>query len=257
MGVLELSKLVELLNAKELQRCGCPDSDLQQILAGTENIRRVKTTPGRYSTSRIPCETRSAALQTSGASTHKTRRERTSDDEEIIFNGCAGDSDDESASSDSSQLCAFKLDPGPADPPAKTCIRTVQRHVDDQRPKAEQSISWELPPLAVPAPSFTPTGTSMWLGTSSSRHALTPRAGKIEPLFSCLLDRALAGVASAAQAQHEKDMHSRNKCLRQQSTAMSGPRALEVPRTQLTPARENTARKLSAAEIWLGADPSD
>jgi hypothetical protein len=115
----------------------------------------------------------------------------------------------------------------------------------------------------MPAPISSPTGTSLWSATLPDSHAaaLAPAATTADLPFSALLRQALEDVASwDAVRERGKEAPLRTILNISQTGFACGPPALDVPRTQLAHAvapAGKEVRQLSAAEIWLGAEPSD
>lgn len=211
MGVLQLQKLVELLNAGDLQRCGCAEADLQKFFADPYALRRVKTTPGRYlSTHNLrntPQEIDPQATQKSGGYTYEARP------------------DDTAAA-------------GPEEPPAKTSNKVVQAStsVCNQEAQRAEPISWELPPLAMLAPISAEMGTSLWYASSLGKNIAAPIGASPLP-FSAILRQALDDVARESHSECGLDESARFKPL------------------DMGERLGKKSRKLSAAELWLGADP--
>lgn len=272
MGVLQLAKLVELLNAGDSQRCGCAEGHWQQWLADENDLARAKTAPGRYSSSQIldshPQDSRVCKTLQYSALPIKAR------EEQVGF--CTGlvdasyDSDSESSISSPRLASELWLGPekrppekklssgelwlGPEKPPEKISSEAteVSQEVTEASllDSSHQSISWELPPLAIEAPIPSEVGTSMW---SASRPLYTPSVAPSATTpsllpFSALLRQALEHVAGEAPLVPGH---------RQSSQIACAPPALEVPRTQLERKDSYAGRKLSAAQIWLGVGPSD
>jgi len=278
MGVLQLVKLVELLNAGDLQRCGCAEVDLREFFMDLNGLRRVKTTPGRYSSSQNldrspqkdqpqkPRYTTSAEswLQKPFASAQKARERPISDDEDTVSID-VNEVDDEREGNEQGPQVGGSLGLGPVEPPAKNGygsakvrsanvrLREVNRNA--QKP---QPISWELPPLAVPAPSVSPMGTSLWCASRISTHTAVPTGiASVHP-FSSLLCQAISDMAQEAHLEHIADAAASTLGSHKQSVLPYAPQALNVPRTRLVPAasKGKAVRKLSVAELWLGPEPS-
>jgi len=272
MGVLQLAKLVEFLNAGDLQRCGCAEEDSQQFFAEAEVLARSKTTPGRYLSSHIiadsPEERRPLNLQKFRAlacDSFAATADATSDGEDTVYSDigtglvdCDDEEvdDDELASSASSQRLASEIWLGPDNASATADDRVQQAPLSDwtlDDVQSPQPISWELPPLAVPAPISPEVGVSLWSARSQlyTSHYVAPGATGSALPFSALLCQALEHVAWEAPSLDPGNTYFELEC---------APPAVEVPQTQLACKLSSPCKpgkELSAAQRWLGEEPSD
>jgi len=252
MGVLQLPKLVELLNTGDLQRCGCAEVDLQQFFANPDVLMRSKVTPGKCASSHI--------------------RVSTSPENEPYFSDLIDDVDDQSESSDDmweSHRPSLQLDSmlwlGPEVPPEKSGREDVQESLPDWHHDVQsiQSISWELPPSALAAPISPEVGSSLRSTSSLYKNSVASTAGKPSALpFSALLCLALDQLSKEIISKRGTEASETGVLGRKRLQSISPP-ALDVPQTKLAPklpftGKENKEpRQLSAAELWLGEEPSD
>jgi len=228
MGILQLPKLVELLNAGDLKRCGCAQVDLQQFFKDPSVMTRaLQAAP-------VP-PFRPEALDTSSE-----------DEEDIPFFSLANaEADDQSDCSTASPQLDSKLWLGPEEPQAKAGHGFEQVfHTDllDSLSDIEsaQPISWQLPPLTVPALPPSNLGTSLWSARQSSAHFTAPVAVTSSVPFSALLRKSLDTVAWEAGWKHG-------------ASASESCASLGYKRHSFEGASN---RKLSAAELWLGPGPA-
>lgn len=214
--MLQLQKLLELLTAGDLQRCGCAEVDLQKFFTDPYALRCVKATPGRYlSTHNLrntPQEIQPQATQKSGGNTYEARHDDT-------------------------------VAAGQEQSSAKTANKVVQASTPgcNQKAKRAETTSWELPPLAMLAPISAEMGTSLWCVSSLGKSIAAPTGASSLP-FSAVLRQVLDDVA--------REKHS--ECGLEESEYL--PALGSVP-TCLWSCEGKKSRKLSAAELWLGADP--
>lgn len=264
MGVLELAKLVELLNVGDLHRCGCAGAGIREFFTETQVLRRVKTTPGRFSSfershSR-PQEERPQSLEEQGSSSEEGVQDATSDaEEDIVFTGLTNEADDISVSSGSRPLLSSQTWLGPE----KILTEQASPHdVDSSHDRSSmQPISWDLPPLAAPSLLDSQMGASLWCGSPLGKPAAAAIPVASHFPFSALLCQVLSDMALQAQSEHGVNDSEMATLGHRQLLFASAPPVAEVPATELarkTPCRgSKCSRKHSAAELWLGVEPHD
>lgn len=227
MGILQLPKLIELLNAGDLQRCGCAQVDLQQFFTDPSVTTRAKQA--------APAPPfRPEATDTS------------SEDEDIPFISLANaEADNQSDCSTASPQLDSKLWLGPEEPLAKAGHGFDQVFHTDLLDslsdiQSPQPISWQLPPLIVPAPPSSHLGTSLWSARQPGAHFTAPVAVTPSVPFSALLRKSLDTVAWEAGWKHGAS--ASESC----ASSSYNRRSFEGA----------SNRKLSAAELWLGPGPA-
>jgi len=126
---------------------------------------------------------------------------------------------------------------------------------EEEAVQSTQPISWEfLPPLALPSPTSADVETSLWCARPVDTTVLVPDGITSALPFSTFLRQAFDNVAWEASSERGADASGRAALGYKRPPLACAPPALEVPQTQLARIKN---RKLSAAELWLGPEPSD